>query len=190
MLALGLLGSCKKGEDDPMLSLRTRRARMEGDWRLEKATVTITTVDFANAARLNDVFQISNSKATLTETGPGITANTYTGAYFLHFKCNSDGTYTISEQLGVKNISYGGSWAFNSKSGSEKNKESATFRITDVSTGVTSGIFLFNQSATNFTYHIRELRNKKLVLNVGSTIYENATSSYRQQMSGEFTFIQ
>ncbi|KAK6020062.1 hypothetical protein OSTOST_14290, partial [Ostertagia ostertagi] len=34
---------CKKGEDDPIISLRTRKARAEGDWRLVSGTAGYTT---------------------------------------------------------------------------------------------------------------------------------------------------
>lgn len=36
------VSSCKKGENDPFLSLRSRKARVTGEWKLTKGTVTET----------------------------------------------------------------------------------------------------------------------------------------------------
>jgi hypothetical protein len=35
-----LISSCKKGEDDPFLSLRSRDARLKGEWKLVKKNLT------------------------------------------------------------------------------------------------------------------------------------------------------
>lgn len=40
VIATTLLTSCKKGEDDPFLSLRTRDARIRGEWILKEKTLT------------------------------------------------------------------------------------------------------------------------------------------------------
>ena len=54
VLAVALLGSCRKGESDPFLSLRSRNARITGTWNLSSQITTslntsvsagVTTVD-------------------------------------------------------------------------------------------------------------------------------------------------
>ena len=40
VVASGTLSSCKKGENDPFLSLRTRKARLVSDWKLKDGHAT------------------------------------------------------------------------------------------------------------------------------------------------------
>ncbi len=40
-----VLEGCKKGENDPFLTLSSRRARLAGDWKMTKLEMTQTSTD-------------------------------------------------------------------------------------------------------------------------------------------------
>lgn len=183
------LDGCKKGEDDPFFSFRTRRARVEGKWRLQKASVIITTVDFGKGARLNDIFDIADSRFTLTETSSSRVPDIYKGSYIINLDCTKDGSFNLYELFNGKILEATGEWMFNDKSPGKKSKEYINMTIKNTSSGQTSGYFLFNQSSTSFTYRMKELRDKKMVLVVESDIYKDA-NGLEQTYSGEYTFIQ
>jgi len=45
MLLIGatvILNSCKKGEDDPFITLHSRKARLTGEWKLTEMSLAIT----------------------------------------------------------------------------------------------------------------------------------------------------
>ena len=86
-------GGCKKGEDDPALSLKSRKARLCGEWRLNKGYVNVTYVDYIGYARGNLMYILEPSRFSLTETSGVITK----GAYILNLNIKKDGTFTVSE---------------------------------------------------------------------------------------------
>ena len=55
--------------------------------------------------------------------------------------------------------------------------------------GATNDVLLFNRTNTNFEYFIRELRNKKLVLETSSYMYADVNGDF-QGMQGYFIFEQ
>jgi hypothetical protein len=113
------LESCKKGENDPGLSLRSRKARVAGEWKVSKmdlkssskgstiqtntsfSGVTTTT----NSSYTDDVtisFDGTNFKHTekYSNTNNNVTTTsdtTYTGTGEIKFTFEKDGTFTKSE---------------------------------------------------------------------------------------------
>ena len=93
LLAVGLLGliafqSCKKGENDPFLSLKSRNARIVGEWKLEKST--------SERIQSYDYGEISHSDSTISiyENGEMITSGNYpdTSVYTYNMGIQKDGT--------------------------------------------------------------------------------------------------
>ncbi|PBQ32189.1 hypothetical protein CNR22_10535 [Sphingobacteriaceae bacterium] len=155
---------CKKGEDDPLLSLRTRKARVVGKWKLVSGLKT--TVSFP-------------SWTTTTEYTRNEYIQKYTGSnqtekgdifYFIEFKKN--GEVNESRQLEY-NDRHGivGTWNFTGGIGGKKNKEEILLHDSRV-------IF-----PSDIVYNIKELRAKKLVLVRG---YQYNANGFNE----EFTFEQ
>ena len=67
-----------------------------------------------------------------------------------------------------------GEWFFNSGAGEAKAKDAVTFLLKSVSHGSSRGYHFFNQSSTAFSYKLKELRNKKMVLTATAPIHVNA----------------
>ncbi len=153
-------GGCKKGDADPALSLRSRKARLCGEWRLNKGYVNVTYVDYIGFARANLTYILEPSRFSLTETNGVITK----GAYILNLHIKKDGTFTISEVFSSSVFKASGVWDFTKASAETKNKEQVFFEIREVSQGESMDDHLFNFFDTGFTFKIDELRNKKMVL--------------------------
>ena len=159
VMALSLLG-CKKGPNDPSISLRARDARIRGTWELKKV---------ANSTTKN--FYISNAiESTLTET----TTETFDGT-----------TWTATDAAGGVSVSDNSSYALEmsiEKDGTLSAKETDDGRIREFnndwfwlnSKKNKSEISLGMYGAKRFDrglYSIDRLSNKELIL----------TYSYREK---------
>lgn len=87
LLSIIVIPSCKKGEDDPFISLRSRDARVTAKWKLVNYEYQYTSSGgFGSTSVLNG--------SILTVSSGGST-NSY--SYSKELEINSDGTYTITE---------------------------------------------------------------------------------------------
>lgn len=85
IVGVSTVTSCKKGENDPFISLKSRKARISGEWKLEKGTLTSTTV----AGGIP-------SSSTTTYTGSTRTSNGNSDPYSETLTIDKDGTYEIA----------------------------------------------------------------------------------------------
>lgn len=182
------VSTCKKGEDDPFVSLKTRKARMEGDWRFVSGKLVIGTTDLSSWARYNEVYEFTGSGYEVTSTG-AVNAVVSKGTFILGLSIDKDGHFSGEEIFDGKIFQAEGNWDFNSGISSKKSKSEINFTITNVSKGVSGGYHLFNQSSTNFSYSIKELRSNRLVLKIDKLIYEDINGA-KQTFYGEFVFVQ
>jgi hypothetical protein len=187
VLPFVFFSSCRKGEDDPGFSFRTRKARLAGEWRFISGSVTLSFVDHTQGARTNFVYSLSNMRYDLAVTGPGF-PTLYKGTYQLNLNVKKDGTFDFSE-ISDEPVAGRGSWDFLLKSGDRKNKEEVNFVISDITTGASNSWSLFNWNGTSMRYRIKELRDKKLVLTAS---YDVVSSAGLQDYfyAAELVFIQ
>ena len=111
--------SCKKGENDPGLSLKSRMARITGEWELTEGTNTNT-----NAS--------GGVSFTSTTTYNGSTATTSTGGSFQYTETltmEKDGTYEVAIMDDGDSYTITGVWFFAGKIKDLdlKNKEAVMF---------------------------------------------------------------
>lgn len=187
LVSLFLFSTCKKGEDDPFISLKSRKARIEGEWRLGEGTVTLGSTNITQALRFNQVFTLDGSRFKVTETGQNITPVTRSGVYMLNLKCDKKGNFTLSEIFETRRFTAEGLWNF-SNTGDEKRKEGFTGVIKNISSSRVD-YHLFNQGGTQFRYRIKALRDKEMVLTADLPIFLDA-NGFEQSFYGEFTLIQ
>lgn len=182
-LCLFLFSECKKGDGDPAISLRSRKSRLTGNWRLVSGTAAYTSGNFS------ETYTFDGAKLMLyTSTSSGLPA-IYTGIYLLNIKIVKDGTMHINETLAYKTLDVDGTWNFNSGVGEAKNKEAVIFNIDKINSSYTFGYHLFNRNSTNFIYQITELRDKKLIIHSAGKVYSNANGDY-VDYSTDYTFMQ
>jgi hypothetical protein len=174
-----LVSNCKKGPDDPAISLRTRKARAAGEWRLVSGNASYTTNGY------NETYDFSGTDVTVTTT-------LYYPAkakYLLGLTIKKDGTFSFNEMIAGSTVEASGDWSFNKGGGEDKKKEDFIFTITQVSTGSTGDVHFFNRLSTNFVYKIKELRDKKLVIHSAGTLDVDSKGNYGT-LSTEYTFQQ
>ena len=174
------LSSCKKGENDPFLSLKSRKARVVGEWTvtMEEGTnqdiskisfggVTVTTT--TNETSTYNGALYTSTSVTTSSAGGNPQSSTYTDVYTQSYTFEKDGTFSLETVYTGQNYTekIEGTWAFvgKSKTAELKNKEAIALSITkysDIDNGVTT-----TYSATGFDdsiiIAIDRLKNKEMV---------------------------
>lgn len=192
ILSLWLTSSCKKGEDDPLISLRTRKARLCGNWSIESGTYYILK---------------GNTSAIYSETFRDYTKNTYSekrydynsvtipppniteGLFEFRIEFNKNGRFESFRQVDNHSLILKGFWAFSSGIGKNKNKEQVVLRTDSViENGVLYPPSNVSTNSVDFTYRINELRNKKIVLVNES--FELSENKQENVLKEEYTFLQ
>ena len=182
-----VFSNCKKGDDDPVLSLRTRKARVVGDWHIESGSVSFTYYK-KSGSTFNQRITFSNTNATMTETYQGGIPTIYTGSYLLNMSFKKDGKFEMSETFAGYIVKASGRWNFVNGVGELKNKESINIVLDATTSGDTQN-GLFNKFNTEFSYRIKELRNKKMVIETSNQLYVSADGN-KTTFAGNYALIQ
>lgn len=142
--------SClKKGEDDPLISLRTRKARLTGEWTMTSGK----RIDYSPGSTSLDLTYTKNSY-TLIETDIDGSTHESSGSALFTIIFKKDGTFIERQQLFINPTitTLTGTWNFTGSVGKAKNKDRVTLHFDDL--GVDA----------DQTYLLKELRNKRLVI--------------------------
>jgi hypothetical protein len=190
---------CKKGEGDPALSLKSRKARLTGEWAISAATSTETD---DTPTTMTTTWSGSSVTQMYTSPSGSVTGNG-SGTYVLTIE--KDGTWEMKQSM---TITYGGTpsftdistmtakgtWNWTGKVGELKNKSQVVFTTfsetmfdgTDTeSTTYTGG------DAPVTVYDIYQLKNKELIFKWdGATSSVVSSSSSSSSSRGEMTFVQ
>ena len=168
-ISLGM-NSCKKGENDPFLSLKSRKSRMAGEWDITKMTRIEsglwTGVPYTNT------YVIENGVSSSTFTAGGYSTSSTGTVSNYSFNILKDGSFsntmTYDSGNGEVTEEEEGSWMFIGKNKNEdlKNKEAIIFTTnssvttsagsttTNTSTGLTSGSIMI----------IDQLKSKEIII--------------------------
>ena len=196
ILTITSLISCKKGDNDPLLSLLTRTQRLNGNWKVIKEeskieynitgledTSIVTNVIFdGNMAIATTVYKNTESSLTVIDTS----------YYNEEIKFEKNGSYSKS----IKNLSTSslttveGNWIFLGKSDGYDLKNKEAILLTSSSQLNSNGI-----STTIFNYYdldgetlvIDRLTNKELIITNNKT-FKNDNSLESGSMSIKTTY--
>ncbi len=177
--AMPTLQSCKKGENDPMLSLKSRKARLTGEWKLSEGTVT----ELEGTGSTTTVY--TETMKTETELGetPAITPYTET------ITIEKDGTFESTNVSGTSIYTLKGVWfwAEGNKELETGDKEVLVLSITSITTaGGVSTYTGFGDSNQQFL-KIDKLSGKEMII----TIEESSSSTGSvSSKTGTKTYIQ
>ena len=156
----GSFVSCKKGENDPFLSLKSRKSRLVGNWMVshEEITEVITNID--STTTISTIFDgTTEMKSTVIVLDD--TTKTYvdTMTYKLTLDIKKDGTYKFSNINGNQLDVYiaEGTWMFIGKSKKDNLKKKEAVLLTTTKTVISDG------AVTNSVLHT-DLNGKTLVL--------------------------
>jgi hypothetical protein len=178
---------CKKGPNDPFISLLSRKARMTGEWKTTKGegkevngpTTTTWTYD---GAVYSETQTTGSSSTTSTNN---ITMNT---------TFEKDGTFkrvTVETQTTpfsyTETITETGTWNFTGKIGEDKNKDHVVMKTLSTSSVYVAGSSTVS-SSTSYTgddaptmlYFLDQLKNKEIIMT-----YEGTTTSGSTTTSNE-----
>lgn len=103
VLSLTFLAACKKGENDPFLSLKSRNARITGTWKLTSQESTQTEVNNG----MTEVYTTSFDGTYLTNTNPGGSSTT---SYSHTIEIDKDGKYKMTRLDGGVTYENQGNW--------------------------------------------------------------------------------
>jgi hypothetical protein len=173
-LALGLLVSCKKGENDPGLSFRSRDKKVVGEWSVESFENYNLSQTTTTKTEIKEVYAgstISTTNTTGTQTNTAVSTASYKG----NLTINKDGTaqYVEVSTVGAASTTrtYNGTWMWGD---SKKNKTILYLNFNNFN----------SQLIQSQSLIIDELRNKKIVLKdnytniVASTNTTTTTNNY------------
>jgi len=169
---------CKKGENDPLLSLRSRKSRLEGNWVIVKEEVSETNINGSTTEAIQSVYD-GEMKVTTTTTTVGALATTVidTVKYTFNFDIKKDGNYKMiaANENKIDIVTTEGTWLFlgKSKLNDLKNKEAI---LLTTSKQVVSSNPVANsvnyENLNGLTIVIDELKNKEMM-----TIVEENSSN-------------
>lgn len=177
-----LAGSCRKGEDDPFLSLRSRKARVAGAWSMTDGSgSTVTTFPGSTITESWTSDGASRNYTTAYTDTSGTFTSSYSEDYKFLCSFDKDGTFVLTEKINMEVTTKRGTWNFNEGPGKEARTqllltvswEMLTFGSVQTYEGANRPVEVFG---------INELRHKKMVLikegastDQGSTVTKKAT---------------
>ncbi len=141
--------ACKKNEDDPLISFRSRKARVAGEWKVETGTVKY-------GPEGNETLYVITGNTAKVETNCCIGSGTSS----INFSFEKDGKASNSINLGGYVSKWAGTWNFTGGIGEVKKKDQIVVTTTSFDDGTATTTYTGNQ--VTFTYDIDELRHKKL----------------------------
>jgi hypothetical protein len=129
--------SCKKGDRDPFLSLKSRKARLVGDWKLKSGSLTQVN------GNVTTILNFNGSSVSWTEG-----SDNGTDVYTEDLKVNKDGTYERNTNNNGTITAEKGLWSFMDANKNEgiKDKEYVVIIKTSETTTYPSG------SSTSYAY--------------------------------------
>jgi hypothetical protein len=178
LVIAGSFSGCKKGENDPFLSLRSRKSRLEGNWVIVKEEVSETNINGSTTEIMQSVYD-GKMKVTTTTTTVGALSTTVidTVKYTVNFDIKKDGNYKIiaANENKIDIVTTEGTWLFlgKSKLNDLKNKEAILLTTTKQVVSSNPVANSVNYEGLNgLTIVIDALKNKEMM-----TIVEENSSN-------------
>jgi hypothetical protein len=175
----GTLQSCKKGENDPFLSLRSRKARLAGEWKLTSSENKNEQTYMGTTTTSTRTYDGTTETLVMTPGG------TSTSEYTITLTIEKDGTYTRVYTEDGETTTTKGTWIFlnRSKENELKNKEAIMLTQTSTSEG---GETTTMDDLNGEVIEIDQLKSKEMIWKTYYS-YSNDTGSETNTFTGTFT---
>lgn len=151
---ISVFASCKKGENDPFISFRSRKARVAGEWNCVSGYGSRT---YPSSPSDNGSWVFENGKYTYTENGTSETIDRR-----LAYTFEKDGTFKFADVVNKEVVTGKGKWDLQEGVGDVKKKSRIDLYFTTLEFP-TSGTFFFHSNEVDRSYHLDELRHEKMV---------------------------
>ncbi len=182
--------SCKKGANDPFLSLRSRNSRFEGTWKLSAQTYTVTSV--SGNTHTTNVYSFDGLRVKRTRTTQfgSATPLVDTSSYSYSETIEVVKDNTIKETIVQSNLTtvIEGNWAFlgADKDAGLKKKEAVIMYQTKYTFG--TSVSTSGKTDNPNTLVLDELSNAKMVVILDQSNYQDAT--HNSTTKGTVTYVQ
>jgi len=176
-----LVSSCRKGENDPFLSLRTRKARVAGSWVMVSGSGSTVTANPASTNTEAWSFDgtTKNYTTTYTDTS-GTTSSGFTEPYKFLCAFDKDGSFMLTEIIYTDAVTRKGTWNFNDPPG-RKDDRTMLMLSTNWLMSPFGDVQTFEGAHCPVNcYDINELRNKRMVLTMEGSITERGTTTTKK----------
>jgi hypothetical protein len=179
ILVVSIFQSCKKGDNDPLISLKSRKTRLVGEWVLASGQQDIVYGDGSTRT-----YTYNGSTRVETSSTPE------TIEYSQNVTINKDETYQWVEHYDSGIITREGYWYFGRKSKELdlKNKEIVCFTIkSSANSSGESYEFIGNEIINNvITWQLDQLKSKQIIVLIeGTRTSSSGTSTYNGTMTYE-----
>lgn len=153
MVVMSTMQSCKKGDEDPGLSLRSRKARLTGEWVVssyESKQYEDGVLDYSQILEGANLKGIDGDLVTFSQD----------------FTFDKDGTYASTQIEDGITTTYKGNWAFLGKSKAAELKKKEAILLDETS----SSNLTYNSTHSNFAsgyaiaYELVKLSNKEVIM--------------------------
>lgn len=174
-----ILPSCKKGANDPFLSLSSRKARLTGEWTLKEGQRVETT------STGTTTYTYNGSQVTVTDQY-GTSTDTYTEKLTI----NKDGSFVYEMTQGSYNYKIEGGWYFggSNKELELKDKEQIVMLTTKetYTYGGNTTIYTYTGSQVNtMVATLDKLSGKEMVMNLDGTSAGSSSTTTTGTMTYE-----
>ncbi|MES2588580.1 MAG: hypothetical protein V4622_06320 [Bacteroidota bacterium] len=170
ILVVGVSGfqSCRKGDNDPLIALKTRKQRLTGEWKVFEMGTT-----YKENGEVIYVELVENDSLKT-----GFSSVTYTNTY--NFK--KDGTFENTEVEDGDTYVEKGNWAFlgKNKEAGIKNKEYITLNTTNFINPNSSSTYNNFEDGGFVNYEIYRLQDKFMELHYLKTVKDEETGNIEE----------
>ncbi len=170
--------SCKKGEDDPFLSLKSRDSRLKGEWVMKSASIT----DTYSASGLSSTSTTTYNGTQMTET---VATGSDTWAYTYNITIEKDGTCKMVEVDDGSTTNYEGTWVWSHKNKSNETKNKEIINFTYTKETYNSSTYQYTGISVDESWQIQKLASKELIVKLSATY---TAPTYTSTTEGTITF--
>lgn len=181
---LVITSACKKGDNDPFISLQSRTARISGSWKVTTEAISTTDTDPQGSVTVNSIYNGRMKARNTTTRTANTTISVNDTIYYSHtLVLNNDGTYVqnVINNNGMDLKTFEGTWIFlgESEINNLKNKEAILLTKTKatIHDGITTNVLNYTD-LDGITLVIDELRSNKMVTIVSKTYANEDTKKY------------
>lgn len=161
LIIAAAIPGCKKGEDDPFISLRSRKSRVAGEWKVSQSTYTTTSG--TPAITCTTTYDGTTESKTCGSGTPSTSVVNQTvtfekdGTFKWHLETTPTGGTKITDD-------YEGIWNFTCGVGDVKSKEQIALTFTKLTTVDASGSGSATAKSNLYNiYDITQLKNDEMV---------------------------
>jgi hypothetical protein len=202
--------SCKKGKEDPFLSLLSRKSRIVREWKIEQFNFNFKNRQETNG-NVSDYFSdliLDGENITINSTPSGINPGTVNGIVISanwnivkDYNWTKEITYQIIDNTTTTTITSleKGIWAFMHKSENRKNREFVSINLLNKEEKVTTnnnGTISESVKTTEYTegeeiesYSIIMLRNNEIKMEYNESTIVNTPSGTTVDITNNKSFI-